>query len=1079
MNTHYPIPVRGIFRKPVCFFLLWLVCANYLQAQPVDYSNCPTCTTQDIQTISDVHNLYQGLKGFNPTNPSTYNLIGKRKYSGSGWPVFNSTFGENWYPIRTAKQHLTGLVYRFGIANYGDESDWNIHIVPDPGFRDLIADALPYRTANWHGFFDEWDVTPDGHITIEAEITPDEHRYGNPWFNNFTGKSTLINRRITVYGPFVREEAHGNWPEIHPCEQLWWKEGDNTYKVLLLNDDSNRFDDRADTVVYQNGKYETRPGDYTARRVTTYGYQPWSPNRNQEAELWVAFEINPALGGMKMDVQALDKYNIFQSGSFADVTEGDKYSISYQGNIVLTVQESPALDPFTSISFKNVCFNTATGMLQGYVAIKTSVGNGNGSEGFVALQIDKKNVPLNAQPVIMKGGLNNQWAQHASYNDQVVFSEIITSDKWGKGMVDGMIDFNGNGVTDFFTVVDGRWLVMYDGVGEWVEINNSTIPVTNYRFGDVTGNGKTDIMRMGPNYDIYVSDDGVGGWRVLTGGGQLAVYFQVVDFNGDNVTDLVYFKNETNQFNQVKGYMYVKYSGAGSWKRIGTDYNMDNNLDYYNNFRFGDFNGDGITDIFRHSNARLGVYWNGAGSYRELTRAAAPLNMNDLVFVPNMAQLGYTDLLYVNRANLEWTPFYRSAEQADPIVLKYNAPENVHFGDLNGDGTWEILATDYVSVRVPPTSIVQEPVAPAVHEASVMTRYIAGSLKKTTVNGAKGLSLNMGVEHFPGTTTVQQSIVAPGSLLEWVRDAQTGQGIPYVLNPSFNLDGGEPQRLASISNINLKGAIPQKLEIKLRGQPTPRLYKIPTLGLKGELSNVREKNGLAAHWQTWKQYIEPNASVQRVMLLDSAPAIPVYIDEVQFEIVPLYSNPEEGKITMEEIDEVATQMNIAAYSYDTAQFNSLFNIKNVFDINWVFELKDLNTGAILPAGSMVVTKGRWNKSKVIYSFPATPNLLQLTATATITDEYGHTTLAPQSYTFYNQKIQLTNFLTQVNNWLLPLSALPVREGFAWVRDHWERLRANEHGFSYSQTLNKAKYLADDNKLTPWEVNELISVKIVQ
>ncbi len=728
MTTLRLIPPYGSFRKMVFYLLLFFAWAGNAGAQPVDFSNCPTCTTQDIQMLGDVNNLYQGLKGFNPSIPSTYNLIGNRKYSGPVFPVLNSFFGENWYPIRTEKQHVTGTVHRFGVSNYGDESDWNIHIAPDPAFRNMIADALPYRKNNWYADAD-WNMTPEGFYTIEAEITPDEHRYGNPWFNNFNGQSSMVNRRITAYGPFVREEAHGNHPEIHPCEQLWWKDGDNTYKVLLMNDDSNRFDDRADTVVYRSGKYELISGDYTARRVTTYGYQPWSPNRNQEAELWVAFELNPALGGMKIDVQALDKYNIFQQGSFADVTEGDKYSISYQGNIVLTVQESAALDPYTSVSFKNVCFNTATGMLQGYVAIKTSVGNGNGSEGFVALQIDKKNVPLNAQPVIFKGGLNNQWAQHANYNDQVIFSEIITSDKWGKGIVDGMIDFNGNGITDLFTVVDGRWLVLYDGAGEWVEINNSTIPVANYRFGDVDGNGKTDIMRIGPNYDIMYSADGVAGWDVFTAGGSKAVNFQVADFNGDNITDLVYFTYGGSP-ELIKGYMYVKYNRTGSWKRIGTDYNMANGNDYRDNFRFGDFNGDGITDIFRHSNARLGVYWSGVGSYKEQTRAAAPLNMGDVVFANSLAQTGYTDLFYINRDNLQWTPFYRSAEQGDPITLKYNSPEAIQFGDLNGDGAWEICANDYVSVRVPPTNVVQEPVAPAVYNASVMARYISGSLKK-------------------------------------------------------------------------------------------------------------------------------------------------------------------------------------------------------------------------------------------------------------------------------------------------------------------------------------------------------------
>jgi hypothetical protein len=96
--------------------------SSNIQAQSIDYSNCPTCNTQDIALMTEVNTLYQGVKGFNPSVPSTYNLIGNRKYSGSGYPVLNSFFGENWYPIRTEKQHLTGTLQRFGIFINGIRS---------------------------------------------------------------------------------------------------------------------------------------------------------------------------------------------------------------------------------------------------------------------------------------------------------------------------------------------------------------------------------------------------------------------------------------------------------------------------------------------------------------------------------------------------------------------------------------------------------------------------------------------------------------------------------------------------------------------------------------------------------------------------------------------------------------------------------------------------------------------------------------------------------------------------------------------------------------------------------------------
>jgi FG-GAP-like repeat len=1054
--------------------------SGIVQAQAIDYSNCPTCTTQDITFISEVNTLYQGIKGFNPSVPSTYNLIGNRKYSGSGYPVLNSFFGENWYPIRTEKQHLTGTLQRFGVSNYGDESDWNIHIVPDPVFSPMVSEAIPYRRDNWYAD-GNWNISPDGRIMIEAEITPDEHRYGNPWFNNFSHQSSLVNRKVSVYGPFVREEAHGNHPEIHPCEQIWWKEGDNAYMVLLMNDDSNRFDDRADTVVTQNGKSVTIKGDYTPRRVTTYAYQPWSPNRNQEAEVWVAFELNPAQGGLKLDVQAMDRYNFYGNAAYPDVAAGDKYSITYNGNVVLTVQESADLDPNLGVQFKNVCYNPATGILQGYVVLNTSVGNGNGREGFVVLHINKRPVPLNARPVVVTGNLANQWLQLGAYHEEVAFSDIITSDMYGTGMVDGMIDFNGNGKTDFFTKKGDRWLVLYDGVGTWQEIGSSSIDVSQLRFGDVDGDGKTDILRIGPNYNVFVSYGGTTQWAILTSGGKDAAYLQVADFNGDNRTDLVYFDYFQVRPNPplIGGDMYVKYSGAGSWKKISNQYHLENAQDYVNNFRFGDFNGDGITDVFRNSKGRFGVYWAGMGSFKEITRPGFTANTADLLFAGSLALTGYTDIIHVDRNTKQWTIFYKGYEVSPLPIMKYNDPLLVRFGDINTDAAWEIISTDYEMYRVPPSTVVLNPVAPAVHEAGVMARYVSSSLRKNTTTVGKKLNLDMSLEHFPGNTTAQARIVAPGSPVEWIKNQQNGQSQPFVINAAFNAVSGEQQTMARITNIELSGASENKLEVKFRGQTTPRLYKIPTLAISGEKSNVREKLGGSAPWQPWNQYLASTVSSPLQILLDTAPATPVFIEELQVEIIPLYASPEGNEMTLEEIDEVAHQMNMAAYSYDTAIFNKLFTNKNVFNLNWQFELKDLATGAVLPVGNMVVTKGRWVSNKIVYSFPVSSSLLQLKATVVITDEYGHTNRAPQSYFFYNQKIPLTNSPSQMTNWLAPLLTVPVQAGYIWVRDHWERLRANEHYFTYDQLLTRAKFLGDDKALTPAEINEITGAKRMQ
>src|SRR5688500_12221672 len=128
-------------------------------AQPVDFSNCPTCDQNNISQHTETVNNLQGIRGINPYRPYSYGLIGKHKFSGTGYVITNPFFGMNWFPIRSEKQWLTGAFLRFGVSNYGDESDWNIHLLPDPPFQDLITDALPYQKDNWYASGD-WNVSP-------------------------------------------------------------------------------------------------------------------------------------------------------------------------------------------------------------------------------------------------------------------------------------------------------------------------------------------------------------------------------------------------------------------------------------------------------------------------------------------------------------------------------------------------------------------------------------------------------------------------------------------------------------------------------------------------------------------------------------------------------------------------------------------------------------------------------------------------------------------------------------------------------------------------------------------------------
>src|SRR5690606_2030738 len=102
---------------------------------------------------------------------------------------------------------------------------------------------------------------------------------------------------------------------------------------------------------------------------------------------------------------------------------------------------------------------------------------------------------------------------------------------------------------------------------------------------------------------VRVSYSGTGLWQNITDAGDQTNDIRVGDFNGDNRTDILYMKLmsfEQNRNPRVYHYnMYVKYSATGNWVLLENDFQLSNPAEYNDNFRFGNFNGDNITDIFR------------------------------------------------------------------------------------------------------------------------------------------------------------------------------------------------------------------------------------------------------------------------------------------------------------------------------------------------------------------------------------------------------------------------------------------------------------------------------------------------
>lgn len=287
--------------------------------------------------------------------------------------------GLNWYPLDRFQHVLIGEIDHYGFFDgVGAEADWNIFIKPSADFAFLLDDALPnadhdevHRCQRLSGF------------CMEAEVTPDQSFYDNPFFPK-SGPSPLVGHTIGAYGPWVAEEAHGWRPEIHPSQALWWRDrvpgtsGDTTrqeYHLLVVQDDSNRFD---------------RRDDFSGNIV-----RPWSkPPIDMLFRVAVRVPAGQIRRLVMTEVFGRHVHPIGSSAPDAILDLTPSAAHVAVGRTQVRVHKAP--DPtHVDVRFESFTERTARrppfsrdSEFRGYVSVRVNVGeNDRGGEGYVALVI--------------------------------------------------------------------------------------------------------------------------------------------------------------------------------------------------------------------------------------------------------------------------------------------------------------------------------------------------------------------------------------------------------------------------------------------------------------------------------------------------------------------------------------------------------------------------------------------------------------------------------------------------------------------------------------------------------------------
>jgi hypothetical protein len=349
-----------------------LLVAPAAQAQePHDFTLstalCPVCTSSQLAAWSFVNDNQLRIGGRDPVGPWT-----------GSWPAERYYYINNWFPQAFSKRTMCGVLDHFNFYDgAGDEADWNNFTRPDPAFQYVINDV-----AARYGTTSEWHTDSSGRRLMETEITPDEHFYENPWFPKSTGESPLEGRKLCTSGPWVAEKLHDYRPEIHPAEQYWWRSGTSGY-LLLLQEDSNRFDRRDD--------YDF-DGD-----PTPSWWRPWS-RYPRTGTFSLAFRLSPTRGAASVTINedAVRNSVLFDS---SDVDDGASHALVYNGRTLLRVVEQ-VTDNRVKVGFTGLCRDAANTALYGYTTLTSKVGSGDrGDEGYHLLRFSESPQPSTVLPV--------------------------------------------------------------------------------------------------------------------------------------------------------------------------------------------------------------------------------------------------------------------------------------------------------------------------------------------------------------------------------------------------------------------------------------------------------------------------------------------------------------------------------------------------------------------------------------------------------------------------------------------------------------------------------------------------------
>ena len=436
------------------------------------------------------------------------------------------------------------------------------------------------------------------------------------------------------------------------------------------------------------------------------GYIVWNRYSNENRDAWQGMIDNPSHASITINMIGELHRNRFRLNQALE-----KYGSTLRINLSASRREE-FVAHMLNLTKPDFYFKSLDGSTDQYYP--DEAGQQTSCEGFIWLTMtDPKVFDSCVQTTLwienaQDGGLNQPYVTAMNYANLLLMKPYARYDSWmasagtsfwkprvstvgASHLIVG--DFDGDDEDDILGG-DGsdRIWVAWSGKEPWIQQANAPVLPSEFLPGDFDGDGTTDLL---------IHQDGQ--WRVSFGeqgrrsistvydtigsSGVGVPSLRVGDFDGDGTDDLFHSKG---------GVWSVSYGTTGSIGHSGWEYIGGTNIPFvFESLRFGDFDGDGVTDIFRADGPTWWIAYGQQGQNQHLEWKGVGSG-----FTENFLQFGdfdgdeRTDIFALG--SLGW---YVSHGRPDRVMGSWDVVNDLEtslsalmMGDFDGDSRTDVLA---------------------------------------------------------------------------------------------------------------------------------------------------------------------------------------------------------------------------------------------------------------------------------------------------------------------------------------------------------------------------------------------------